>query len=462
MMAKARVQTVRDLAGSRFDWEQALRDLSRAVPADVSLTSLAGDISTGAGGGGSQLRGAISAPAITLTGCAPGQTQVARLMARLNNIDGVTRVSLSRSVAEEVTSATQASTERARAAQGPAVRRRQAAVVRGRRLLREGRRRRGDDADDRDRLRQRDPDSDPDRVGHPGRRRGHDFRFHHDRAAPGRGHPVSRTLRILIVAVVAFGAVGGYWKLVLAPKRAQVAELDQQIATQQAKLAQTQSLIATYEGAKDEYKANYATVARLGKAVPTTDDTRSLVVQLDTAAKRSSVDFDSININGGGGDGASVAPGAVNAGAFSAMPFSFSFTGDFSTLGDFFSRLERFVSLKGDQIKVSGRLLRVESINLTPGTDGWPGLNATVGASSYIVPEAARSRPRRPRPPRSTTAATTDDHDHRLYRLERRRRHPMNLITDPFRGLVRKKLWPVALLLVAALVAVPFTLAKDA
>ena len=37
----------------------------------------------------------------------------------------------------------------------------------------------------------------------------------------------------------------------------------------------------------------------------------------------------------------------------------------------------------------------------------------------------------------------------------------MNLITDPFRGLVRKKLWPFALLLVAALVAVPFALAKD-
>jgi hypothetical protein len=110
-MAKARVQTVRDLAGSRFDWEQALRDLSRAVPADVSLTSLSGDISTGAGGGGSQLRGAISAPAITLQGCAPGQTQVARLMARLHNIDGVTRVSLSRSGAEKVEAATDASSD---------------------------------------------------------------------------------------------------------------------------------------------------------------------------------------------------------------------------------------------------------------------------------------------------------------------------------------------------------------
>ena len=201
---------------------------------------------------------------------------------------------------------------------------------------------------------------------------------------------MSRTLRILIAAIVAVGAVGGYWKLVLAPKRAQVTELDQQIATQQAQLAQTQSLISTYQGAKDEYKTNYATVARLGKAVPATDDTRSLVVQLDAAAKRSNVDFDSINVNGSGGtDGALVAPGAVNAGTFSAMPFSFTFTGDFSTLGDFFSRLERFVSLKGDQIKVNGRLLRVESINLTPGTDGWPGLTAQVGASSYIVPEAA-------------------------------------------------------------------------
>ena len=36
----------------------------------------------------------------------------------------------------------------------------------------------------------------------------------------------------------------------------------------------------------------------------------------------------------------------------------------------------------------------------------------------------------------------------------------MNLITDTWRGLVRRKLWPVALLLVAALVAVPLTLAK--
>ena len=100
--AKARAQTVRDIAGSRFDWEQALRDLSRAIPQDVTLTQLSGDIATDAGGQGGTLRTAISAPAITLTGCTSGQTQVARLMARLRDIDGVTRVSLSSSAKELV------------------------------------------------------------------------------------------------------------------------------------------------------------------------------------------------------------------------------------------------------------------------------------------------------------------------------------------------------------------------
>ena len=93
-VANARVQTVKDLANSRFDWEQALRDLSRAVPADVTIASLKGDLGGGTTGG---IRGAITAPAITITGCTYTQTKVAALMARLRNIDGVTRVSLSKS-----------------------------------------------------------------------------------------------------------------------------------------------------------------------------------------------------------------------------------------------------------------------------------------------------------------------------------------------------------------------------
>jgi Tfp pilus assembly protein PilO len=226
---------------------------------------------------------------------------------------------------------------------------------------------------------------------------------------------VSRSIRILLVAVVAVVAVGGYWKLALAPKRAEVAKLDQEVATQEAQLAQTQSLIATYQGAQKDYKANYATMVRLGKAVPADDDMRSLMVQLDTSAKRSNIDFDTINLNaGGGGAGAtagatSPTPGAINAGAYSAMPFSFGFVGTFDTLGNFLSRLERFVSLDGDKINVNGRLLRVESLSLQPGDTGWPSLGAKVGASAYIVPKAADpaiASGTTTTPPSTTTAAS--------------------------------------------------------
>jgi Tfp pilus assembly protein PilN len=97
-MAETRIQTVKDLAGSRFDWEQALRDISRAIPSDVTLTSLNGSISSGAnGGGGSSIRGAIDAPAVTLQGCTTGQQQVATLLSRLRAVDGVTRVTLTKS-----------------------------------------------------------------------------------------------------------------------------------------------------------------------------------------------------------------------------------------------------------------------------------------------------------------------------------------------------------------------------
>jgi Tfp pilus assembly protein PilN len=96
-MAETRIQTVRDLASSRFDWEQALRDISRALPANVTLQTLNGSISSQSGGG-SAVRSAISAPAIELTGCTSGQLSVATLMSRLRNVDGVTRVSLGKSI----------------------------------------------------------------------------------------------------------------------------------------------------------------------------------------------------------------------------------------------------------------------------------------------------------------------------------------------------------------------------
>jgi Tfp pilus assembly protein PilN len=94
--AQARVATVRDLATQRFDWEQSFRDLARALPQDVSVKSLGASVSSQAGSAGasSPLRGALDVPAIQIDGCTAGQNAVARMMARLRAVRGVTRVSL--------------------------------------------------------------------------------------------------------------------------------------------------------------------------------------------------------------------------------------------------------------------------------------------------------------------------------------------------------------------------------
>ena len=108
-LATSRVQTVREIAASRFDWAKALSELADVVPSNTTLESLSASVdpsataSTGGSGGG--LRADISTPAFELVGCTSTQDDVARLMSRLRLIQGVTRVSLSDSVKDASASA---------------------------------------------------------------------------------------------------------------------------------------------------------------------------------------------------------------------------------------------------------------------------------------------------------------------------------------------------------------------
>lgn len=101
-LRERRVQTVASIAGSRFDWAHALRELSRVTSAEAWLTSVTGTVSpqvslSGGGGGGGGLRAALPLPALELSGCTVSQDAVARMMSRLRQVDGVERVSLASS-----------------------------------------------------------------------------------------------------------------------------------------------------------------------------------------------------------------------------------------------------------------------------------------------------------------------------------------------------------------------------
>ena len=100
-LEQSRTETVSSLARSRFDWERVLRELALVVPADVTLTSVAGTVSGGAAGteaeGGGASTGSASVtgvPSLVINGCAASHDSVASLVAALRDIDGVTRVGL--------------------------------------------------------------------------------------------------------------------------------------------------------------------------------------------------------------------------------------------------------------------------------------------------------------------------------------------------------------------------------
>jgi Tfp pilus assembly protein PilO len=224
---------------------------------------------------------------------------------------------------------------------------------------------------------------------------------------------MTRTNKILIAVTVTAAAICAFYFLLLAPKRDEVAKLDANIATKRGELTQARGQLATYEAARSSYKANYALLARLGKAVPADDDVRSLMVQLQSSAGDSGVDFEKIELGTGlagataaatpatgtdatsGTSGAkkptgelATAPGTVPfaGGALSAMPFNFSFSGGYLDLSAFFAKLEHFVTVHNDRLDVTGRLLRLESVSITPAATGYPHMEAQIGAATYIVP----------------------------------------------------------------------------
>ena len=204
---------------------------------------------------------------------------------------------------------------------------------------------------------------------------------------------MTRNNRLIIVVAAVLGLAAAYWFMVLTPKREEVAKLDADIAAKQTELDTAKVTLQTYRKSRDGYAGNYSTMVRLGKAVPVQDDTRSLLVQLDSAAENSGVDFRTMAVDGGaaapkGAPAGPVVPGAVvGTAGFSVMPLTFAFRGNFSNMSQFFSNLERFVTVDNSKINVTGRLLRVESVTLKPDTLGFPNLRAEIGASSYLVPD---------------------------------------------------------------------------
>jgi hypothetical protein len=254
---------------------------------------------------------------------------------------------------------------------------------------------------------------------------------------------VTQRDRIVVMVVIAVVALGGFWMLALKPKRKEATSLGQKVEQAQQRVDAAQAQVTAGEAARARYARNYATVARLGKAVPIDDDVPSLVYQLDSTAKESGVDFRKVKLSANAGAAAAPptsaaqgaaatqdkaqdkaasqtgedaganaaasngsqppAPGApadptqsataalppgatVGEAGLSTMPFNFTFEGSFFKLSDFLTKLESYISARRRSVDVRGRLLLVNGISLNAASKGFPTMTASIAAQAYLLP----------------------------------------------------------------------------
>jgi Tfp pilus assembly protein PilO len=190
--------------------------------------------------------------------------------------------------------------------------------------------------------------------------------------------------RIVIVVIAALAVVAAAWLLAVAPEREKATKLGAEVSTAESQLTTAQSEVNAARSAEADYPTEYTSLVNLGKAVPTSQEVPSLIVQLAQATNEKNVEFTSITSGGSGSSAASAA-------AFTAMPFSFVFNGSFFDLNDLLQQLNHFtLRTSSGSLQVSGRLLTIQAISLAPGSSSASKpsgqMTGSITATAYVLP----------------------------------------------------------------------------
>jgi Tfp pilus assembly protein PilO len=217
-----------------------------------------------------------------------------------------------------------------------------------------------------------------------------------------------RSKRTLIaVAVVALVAIA-FWMLLLSPKMKEKDELSTQVEQQQVSLTQTQSALSAAENAKRQFPKNYRQLVTLGKAVPESDETASLLVQLNTVANRSGSKLQSMELGAEGspeesagstteGETTGASPteaeasllplgATVGPAGFAVMPYELLFTGSFFGIANFMKGIDSMVQTENPGLTVDGRLVTINSFSMSEAGEGFPKVNANISVTTYVAP----------------------------------------------------------------------------
>jgi hypothetical protein len=219
---------------------------------------------------------------------------------------------------------------------------------------------------------------------------------------------VSARDRIILTVVVCVAAVAASWMFVIQPKRKDAATLSSQVTSLQSQLSTARDTVGKGLAARSQFATDYTELAELGEALPQDDNVPSLVYELQSAASAAKVNFNGLQLVPGGAasttpsSSSSASSSSSSSSASSAGPlppgaslgpagfpteqFTFTFAGSFFHLSSFFHRLAQFVVAGQNTITVRGRLMTVNAISFQAGPAGFPQIQATVSATTYMAP----------------------------------------------------------------------------
>jgi hypothetical protein len=100
----------------------------------------------------------------------------------------------------------------------------------------------------------------------------------------------------IVTVIAALAAVAAFWLLALAPKREKLSALDKDVASAQQSLDQAKQEKVKFAQDQVAFPHLYASLGRLGKAVPADEDVPSLLVQLNHAAAKANVNFHTVEL----------------------------------------------------------------------------------------------------------------------------------------------------------------------
>lgn len=260
---------------------------------------------------------------------------------------------------------------------------------------------------------------------------------------------MSTTNRLIVSILVIAALAIGFWIALLGPKREEASELGSQVEALRLSLSEAEAKAARAEQAKRAFPDDYRKLVALGQAVPASDDTSSLLVELNRVAERSEIVFDSLLLTGTGEAPApvSTAPaepaapegqagsdsGAVPAAAtvpatevaaatmplgasigpagLAVMPYTLTFSGTFFEIADFIEGVDSMVRAKGSKVGVNGRLITLDGFALSADPErDFPNLDASFSVTTYLTPPSqgvtAGATPSSPPPATSAPAST--------------------------------------------------------